>query len=124
MRRILSLIIIFFIAANGVSRADYMFYNGEDWENIKANGEESEAKELLIKAVQGASILSGAPILPLKTKELSVYTGILNDFYGKQENLRIPFCFALKIASMKKQNLPEKQIKVYKTAIIKKLDAI
>lgn len=105
--------------------AAYHFFNGEDWVKIDQKtcpiDVKNNMKLMTLKAVEGGSLFSGTPILPQQEMNLSGYVEAVDMFYSNVTNREIPLYFALKIASMEKQGIPEAQVRLYRTAIQKKV---
>jgi len=110
------------------AHSQYTFYTGVNWVKIDqkpfSSAVKTQIKALTLQAVNEASLFSGTPIVNPKERDLTKYIKDIDKFYIDNDNKIIPIYFALKIASMKKEGIPEMQIKVYKAAVMKKLQIL
>ena len=126
-KKIISSLGVLLILSVCAATAGYRFYNGEDWSRLNTKyypkNVKMKAKELLLKATQDASFFSGDPILPKDEKNITSYLDTIDKFYDEKTNSSIPLYFALKIATMQRQRMPQKQIELYKMAVLKRIQA-
>ena len=120
---ILSLLTVMICATYAM--AQYRFYGGEDWSFIESSTHPDQIKAkiklLMIEASQQSAIFSGNPILSPDEKNFGRYIAGIDNFYSDDKNKVIPLYFAIKVAEMQLNGLPQEQVAVYAQAVVKKL---
>jgi hypothetical protein len=115
-------------ACRDLSYAQYNFFAGQEWADINndnmPDGQKIFVKKLLLKTAQDASIFSGTPIIAETQRDFGPYVDIVDSLYAQEDNSRLPIYFVFKIADMTKSNFDQRQIAMYKLAIMQQLDRI
>ena len=129
----LGVFLILFLTSSNVF-AQYRFFDGNDWNLIKASGlnesDMEQVKVMLLKTIYETTIFDGTPMFAINSgkddflavynQDFARYPAIIDLFYSRPENAGFPVFYALRIADMLKNGIPETEVEQYKQAIVAK----
>jgi len=110
------------------SEAAYKFFCGKDWQDIDAKSYpasvKTEMKALLLKSANDATMFTGSPIVAKNDANFQEFVPFVDSVYAAKEYTDIPLQFALRIAVMKAQGVPDAQVRVFAASLLKKLTPV
>jgi hypothetical protein len=106
---------------------EQVMLNGHSWKNIEnldiSDAEKFTVKTQILKITLESSLFSGTPVIT-PSENIAEYVLSIDRFYADNDNRNIPVFFALKIADLAKNNMPEFMISSYRNTIKEKLKEI
>jgi len=104
-----------------------IFTDGYDWNYITSlkipEEEKFILKQMLVNSILQSGIFNDQPVIQVK-EPLRGYIFHLDLVYAKRSNLKVPIFFALKMAEMYKDDIPDQRINVFRDNVLKKVLAL